>query len=222
MNRTDIPDWALARSSLLNRFSSLDMPHTAIINIDLQNAFVDPDAVLGNAHAKDVLNNINDLSRAVRTKGGLVAWTRQTYTEEAPAAPPDWHYDMSDPWVRQATEALRTGTNTHALHAGTEALPEDTVIDKHRYSALACPRGGLKAWLDQHGIDTLIITGTLTNCCCESTARDAHAAGYKVLFVSDATAASTDEEHNAALLNLVLNFADVRTTGDILKLIALS
>jgi len=46
------------------------------------------------------------------------------------------------------------------------------------------------------------VTGTLTNCCCESTARDAIALDYQVLFASDATAALTDEEHNASLLNL--------------------
>jgi len=53
----------------------------------------------------------------------------------------------------------------------------------------------------------LIITGTLTNVCCESSARDAYMLGYKVLFASDATAAVSDAEHNAALTNLRLNFA---------------
>ena len=48
--------------------------------------------------------------------------------------------------------------------------------------------GPLKA----KGIDTLIITGTLTNCCCESTARDALQMGYKVIFMSDANATLSD------------------------------
>jgi nicotinamidase-related amidase len=66
----------------------------------------------------------------------------------------------------------------------------------------------------------VVITGTLTNLCCESTAREANMAGYKVIVVSDATATVTDAEHNAALLNLRLNFADVRRTREVLSMIA--
>ena len=64
------------------------------------------------------------------------------------------------------------------------------------------------------GIDTLIITGTLTNCCCESTARDAMQRDYKVIFVSDGNATQTDAEHNATLVNMVTLFADVMTTDE--------
>ena len=49
-------------------------------------------------------------------------------------------------------------------------------------------------------------------------AREANMAGYKVIVVSDATAAVTDAEHNAALLNLRLNFADVRRTAEVLAM----
>ena len=44
-------------------------------------------------------------------------------------------------------------------------------------------------------------------------------AGYKVIVVADATAAVTDAEHNAALLNLRINFADVRRTAELLQMI---
>ena len=64
----------------------------------------------------------------------------------------------------------------------------------------------------------MIISGTLTNACCESSARDA-ALGYKVLFLSDGTATRTDIEHNAALINLMQLVADVRTTEDVIDLI---
>ena len=42
---------------------------------------------------------------------------------------------------------------------------------------------------------------------------------YRVLFASDATAALTDQEHNASLLNLAMTFVDVRPTQEILDLI---
>jgi nicotinamidase-related amidase len=67
--------------------------------------------------------------------------------------------------------------------------------------------------LQMCGIDTLIITGTATNVCCESTARDAMQMNYKVIFVADGNATNTDAEHNATLNNMVRLFANVMTTG---------
>jgi ureidoacrylate peracid hydrolase len=78
----------------------------------------------------------------------------------------------------------------------------------------------LDARLKARGIDTLIITGTLTNCCCESTARDALQMGYGVIFVSDGNATITDEEHNATLLSMSAIFADVMDTERLVALIA--
>jgi nicotinamidase-related amidase len=102
-----------------------------------------------------------------------------------------------------------------------DVQPGDLEIDKYRYGAFMCPAGGLKAALEAHPeIDTLVIAGTLTNCCCDSTARDGNMLGYKVVFLSDATATRTDEEHNAALLTLCLNFADVRTTAELAGMVA--
>ncbi len=61
----------------------------------------------------------------------------------------------------------------------------------------------------------MIITGTVTNVCCESTARDAMMMNYKVVFVSDGNAAFTDAEHNATLGNMAMLFADVMTTDEV-------
>ena len=69
--------------------------------------------------------------------------------------------------------------------------------------------------LQGKGIDTLILTDTATNVCCESTARDAMMLNDKVVFVSDGTATHSDAEHNATLANMVTNFADVMTTEEV-------
>jgi len=73
--------------------------------------------------------------------------------------------------------------------------------------------------LKARGIDTLIIVGTATNVCCESTARDGMMLNYKVFFVSDANACRTDEEHNATLAILLIMFADVRSTDEMIELL---
>lgn len=51
-------------------------------------------------------------------------------------------------------------------------------------------------------VDTVIVTGVKTNICCETTARSAFSHDFKVVFVSDATAANTEALHNATLLNI--------------------
>ncbi len=100
-----------------------------------------------------------------------------------------------------------------------DVLPDDLVINKYRHSAFAANSSPLDEELRKRGIDTVIITGAMTNACCEFTARDGYALGYRVFFMSDATAALSDEEHNASLLNLSICFADVRDTESMLGLI---
>ncbi|MCK4818432.1 isochorismatase family protein, partial [bacterium] len=90
--------------------------------------------------------------------------------------------------------------------------PSDTdeIIDKNRYSAFHGT--GLDESLKLRKIDELIITGVMTNCCCETTARDAFVRDYRVFFVSDATATVNDELHVASLKNLAFGFAYIVST----------
>ena len=59
---------------------------------------------------------------------------------------------------------------------------------------------------------TVLIVGTMTNVCCESSARDAMMMNFHTIMVSDANAAATDEEHNASLINFYVTFGDVMDT----------
>ena len=102
-----------------------------------------------------------------------------------------------------------------ALWPGLDVKPDDLIVDKTRFGAFVPGSSQLHEILQARGIDTLIITGTATNVCCESTARDAMQMNYKVIFVADGNAARTDAEHNATLDNMVVLFADVMTTGEL-------
>jgi nicotinamidase-related amidase len=219
MHRIDLPDWAVERGRRMNRFDRIDPARTALLAIDLQKAFTLPGEVFGNAHACDILPNVNRLAHALRAAGGHVIWTRQTVTDIPPYAHPEWHYDATDPFVRRAMDSLTDGDPRHGLHDALEVEPGDIVMNKYRYSAFIRDSSDIEARLTALGADTLIVTGTVTNVCCESTARDAYMLGYRVLFASDATAAVTDAEHNAALLNLRLNFADIISTDELVALI---
>ena len=74
--------------------------------------------------------------------------------------------------------------------------------------------------LRQRGTDNLLVTGTTTNVCCESTVRDAMMLDYRVVMLSDANAALTDEEHAASLNNCMIFFGDVMNTDEAIAKLA--
>ena len=220
MHRTYLPDWAVERGRNLNQFDHIDARRTALLAIDMQNVFMEPDEVFGNPHALDIIEPVNRAARLLRDSGATIIWTRQTVSHQPPLAMPAWQYDMSIPSVARAVNTMVAGTRSHAIHPAMDVQASDVVLDKYRYGAFMCPAGALQRYLKTTDIDTLVIAGTLGNCCCESTARDGNMLGYKIIFLSDATASRTDEEQNAALLNIRISFGDVRTTQDLPAMIA--
>ena len=91
----------------------------------------------------------------------------------------------------------------------------DVVVDKNRYSVFHGT--GLDESLKSRKIDELIITGVMTNCCCETTARDAFVRDYRVFFVSDATATANRDLHLASLKNLAFGFAHIISTEQLCR-----
>ena len=74
--------------------------------------------------------------------------------------------------------------------------------------------------LRARGFDTVLITGTVTNVCCESSARDAMMGNFRVVMVSDANAATTQEEHDASLIALYLTFTDLMDSDMLMDILA--
>ena len=210
-----LPDWAIARGRGLNAFDRIIPDRTALVVIDMQRAFVGEGEVFGNANARAIVAPVNRLATVARAAGLPVIWTRQTVSDLPPLAMPDWQYDRGNPHVARAIEALRGGAVPHALHEGMATAAGDVILDKYRYGAFICPAGQLARALEARGIEMILLAGTLTNVCVESTARDGNMLGYRVVVASDATAAVSDIEHEAALLNLRLNFADVKTVAEV-------
>jgi ureidoacrylate peracid hydrolase len=75
-------------------------------------------------------------------------------------------------------EAFAPGAEGHALWPGLDVLPGDLQVQKRRFNAFAPGASDLHAILQERGIDTLIVTGTASQVCCESTARDAMMLNY--------------------------------------------
>ena len=79
------------------------------------------------------------------------------------------------------------------------------VVEKNTYSAFE--NTGLQERLVEMGVKEVIVTGVMTNLCCETTAREAFVKGFRVFFSTDATATLDLELHEATLKNLAYGFA---------------
>jgi ureidoacrylate peracid hydrolase len=179
-------------------FADLDPATTAHLVVDMQQAFTLPGAELEVPEARGIIPPINDVVRAVRDAGGLNVFVQMTVDDATPVTWSTWLRYFCDASRADETVALlREGSVGHRLDPGLEVGEGDLVV----------------------AIDTLIISGTVTNCCCESTARDAMQLNYKVIFLSDATAALSDADQNATLNNMVSIFADVMTSTEVVSIL---
>ena len=225
MHDIDIPRWVvdrvIKRRGAEHVFTDLDPGKTALIVIDMQNAFMLPGvAFVEIESAPDIVPNINRLAAAMRAAGGTVVWIVTTYTEEVST---DWstHYRLSTHENGdRRSNALVKGTEGHQIWKELDVVAGEPVIEKTKFSALVQGSSDLDAFLRERGIDTLVITGCLTDVCCESTARDGMMLNYRVVMVTDANAADTGADHNAALCAVYSTFGDVMPTDMVVGLLA--
>ncbi len=209
----DVAARVTSRRGTLHCFDDLDPVRTALVVIDMQLAFMDER--VGHAvcpMARDIVPNINRLAGAVRAGGGAVFWIKNTHDA---ACLTEWSvmHGMSTPEARaRRTAAMSEGTEGHALWPALVVKPEDETVLKYRYSAFLPGASELPAQLRARGFDTVLITGTVTNVCCESSARDAMMTNFKTVMISDANAAANMDEHQASLRAFYLTFGDVMDT----------
>ena len=223
MHKVSIPqhivDRVRAQRGRDHIFDTLDMSKVAHVIVDMQKGFVAQGAPIEVPMTREIFGQINAISKAVRGAGGTNVFLRYTFDRDEPVRWAGWLDNYLTDAQLQAQQTFARGGECWQLMPELEVTSEDLIIDKTRFSALIPGTCDMDAQLRARGVDTLIITGTLTNCCCESTARDALQMGYKVIFMTDANATLSDEEHNAALISMYTIFADVRDTDSLLGLI---
>ena len=194
-------------------FANIIPSRTAHIIVDLQNGFMEPGATVELPVAREVVPNVNKICEAVRAAGGINVFIRYLIDEETQVSWSSWFTDFASPQRRTAMiETFGKDCHGFALWPGLDVQATDLIVDKTRFGAFVPGSSKLHEILQARGIDTLIITGTATNVCCESTARDAMQMNYKIIFVADANAALTAEEHLAPLSSITAIFADVMPT----------
>ncbi len=192
----------------------LDPARTAHLVIDMQNGFVERGAAVEVPQARNAVAAINTISDAVRRAGGLNVFVQYTSPEDGDRS---WSRfaERLGPAAAGHRAAFERGSHGWRLWPALDVAEEDLAVEKRRFSAFVIGSSELHDVLQARGIDTVIVTGTMTNCCCESTARDAMQLNYRVIFAPDANAASTDEEHAATLHTMGRIFADLLSAGEI-------
>lgn len=205
----------LARRGKLHIYDEIEAARTALLVVDMQNAFVAPEMPATVKYAAGIVPNINRLAGAMREAGATVVWIQNTFTPESLE---DWSVFFEGFYTPdrrdKVLESLFADTQGHELWPGLEPRKSDWHVRKDRFSAFIQGASDLEARLREADIDMVVIVGTLTNVCCESTARDAMMRNFRVVMVSDANATHSDIDHNAALGSIFQVFGDVMTADE--------
>jgi ureidoacrylate peracid hydrolase len=218
MHPYSVPDHVrqrvLQRKGRLFSLDVVDCARAALVVVDMQNYFVAPGFPSEIPAARDVAPNINRMAAAMRAAGGTVVWIQTTATGALETWSNHHKYGMSPEVAARRLATLAEDAEGFRLWPALEPAPADLRVKKIKFSAMLPGSSNLHDVLQRRGVDTLLVAGTTTNVCCESTARDAMMLDYRVALLSDATAARSDEEHAASLNTFHLFFGDVMTVDE--------
>ncbi|MEM8618552.1 MAG: isochorismatase family cysteine hydrolase [Actinomycetota bacterium] len=192
-------------------FTSLTPAKTALVVVDFVEFFIDQ-----NDYARGIVPNVNALAGVLRAAGGTVAWV-----VPAAWAPSAVKTELLGPRIEQLYRTSGgTGAPRDRVWRELAVDDDDVFVEKTASSAFFPERCSLHAILRDRGVDTVLVTGTLANVCCEATARDASTLDYRTIMVADANAARRDQDLNATLYTIYRSYGDVRTTADLIELTA--
>ena len=189
---------------------------TAVLIIDMQVDFASPDGALGGfvdmSVVEPALAAAEKLATDARATGVPVVFVGLHTTPETDSAA--WNERMrrrgGDPDVDAAL--CRAGELGSEFY-GPKPLPGELVVPKTRYSGFVGT--DLDVQLTKLGVDTLVVAGLTTECCVDSTVRDAFSLDYHVFVAADACAAYEADIHEASLKVMELNSAILTDTAAI-------
>ena len=185
---------------------TMNVSRSALLVVDMQNFFLDPESPTYTCGGPAVMPNIKRLIAAFRHIGRPVIYTCHVHGADGlDAGIMKWW------WQGMCIE----GTPESMVHNEIAPRPGEKIIYKHRYSAFY--NTDLETILRGLAVEDIVISGIMTNLCCESTARDAYYRDYRVFFPADSSGSVTEEMHLSTLLNLAFGFAFVTTTDDLIS-----
>jgi nicotinamidase-related amidase len=193
----------------------------ALLIVDMQNDFVRVAAPMEVPQARDTIAQHQQLIRCFRKFRLPIVYTRflagerRLLWEFSPRlAPPSRACHAGH--VRFYADVHRTLDCTAIIDEITPQ-PEDIVVDKLGYGAFHGTK--LDESLRGMAIESLVVTGTVTQICVEETARQAFHFGYKTTIVSDAVSSYLPDLHAATLKNFALKFGWVSSASEVVRAI---
>lgn len=188
---------------------ALNPQRTALINVDMQRCFIE-DSPIAAPQGKAVLERINRLADACREAGILVVHTAHVYRQDGS----NWGVAAElNPVVR--TGIVTQGAPTAALHPELVVGPQDIRLEKCRYGAFQST--DLELILRSRGIDSVIVSGLVTNVCCDTTAREAMQRDFRVFFLSDGTGTVPFDDIPAETMQKVALATMARIVGQVIS-----
>lgn len=180
------------------RKAAVDPERAALLAIDLQNYF--------QRIAQPILGNVLRVIRSCRQVKLPIIFTQHGHTD------PSSDGGALEKWWG---ELILAGTEDWEFLPEIVIKEEDIVLPKKRYSAFF--ETDLDERLRSRGIKDLIISGVMSNLCCETTARDAFMRDYRVFMLIDGTATRKSELHLSTLKNLGFGFAYLLTCDELIQ-----
>ena len=225
MHPFTMPQWAidrvLERRPKLHSCDDLDPRRTALVVVDLQNGFMTQEHSMRPVEtAIGTVPNVNKLAATLRSHGGKVVWIKNTNDDTNRDTWSNWFAMGKPAMTKKRFDTFVEGAAGPELYPDLVVHPEDMIVKKYRFSAFLPESSDLAERLRALSIDTVLIVGTVTNVCCESSARDAMMMNFRTMMVSDGNSAFTDHEHTATLAAFFAIFGDVMTTDEVCALIA--
>jgi len=188
----------------------LEPARTALLVIDMQRDFLDPGGYAAKAgldisRLREPITSIRALLAAARHERVNVVHTREGHLPDLSDCPPAKLERSSAAGAPIGSQGplgrlLLRGEYGHDFIDELQPWPGELVVDKPGYSAFE--HTDLQAWLEQRGIETLILTGVTTEVCVSSTLRTAVDRGYRCITVRDACASSYADLHAATLATI--------------------
>lgn len=198
--------WLEKISGFNNHPMQINKDRSALLVVDMQKFFLDPLSPTFTCGGLAILPGVKKLINAFRGTGRPVIYTCHVHHPTGmDAGIMEWW------WKGMCIE----GSPESKVHDSISPLPGEKVIYKHRYSSFY--NTDLETILRCLKVEDLVITGIMTNMCCESTARDAYYRDYRVFFPADGTGSINEEMHLASLLNLAFGFAYITTVDSIIS-----
>ena len=169
-----------------------------LLVIDMQNHFQD----IGQSILAE-LNCTIDACKLNKQNIIPVIYTQHGHTDLSVDAGP-----LGDIWGEE--NLIEYKSDDWKLMAGLRIDDNDKIIDEKRtYDAFH--KTSLEENLRDYEIGTVVISGVITELCCETTARSAFVKGFNVVFLSDGTNSHDRERHNSTLATIEYGFGKVMT-----------